>query len=351
MNATLTPPIALVLLGPFLGCVWLSVGRTRLVSALSAALGLTLGLLEGPLASAGFAVQYGALLLGCALGPFAARRRTVLEAAVAEARELTRRTQHLILRPISHDLAGTRVCTRYHCAGAASDSGLASASGSGFGSASGFGSGIGGDLYDVAVTPYGLRVVVGDVRGHGTEVQRLTAATIAAFRELAYTAPDLPALVTDLDKRITPDLNAEDFVTAVVAEFASGEVRLVNCGHPAPLRAGRHVELLEPGTYVPPLGLHPDPRQYRFRLQPGERLLLYTDGLTEARSADGTPFPLLTEATDALRELLPDEALDSLYARVVAHTGSRPADDLTLVLCQPSEMPVAVPLAIRTGTS
>ena len=56
------------------------------------------------------------------------------------------------------------------------------------------------------------------------------------------------------------------------------------------------------------------------RLQPGERLLLSTDGLTEARATDGALFPLLTEATSALQELLPDEALDSLNARLVAHT-------------------------------
>jgi serine phosphatase RsbU (regulator of sigma subunit) len=324
VNHTLTPMIALVLLGPFLACLWLSVRRTRLVSSLSAALGLTLGMAGNTLLSTGFAVQYGALLLGCALGPYAARRRTALQSAVTEARELTRRTQQLILRPLSRNLAGTHVCTRYHCAGTES--------------------GIGGDLYDVAVSPYGLRVLVGDVRGHGTQALRLTAATITVFRELAYTAPDLPALVTDLDKRLTPELDTEDFVTAVVAEFADGEVRLVNCGHPAPLRAGHRVELLEPGTPVTPLGLRPDPRQYRFRLQPGERLLLYTDGLTEARATDGTPFPLLTEAAGALRELLPDDALESLYARLVAHTGARPDDDLALVLCQPSTAAVAVPV-------
>ncbi|MFJ9536866.1 PP2C family protein-serine/threonine phosphatase [Streptomyces sp. NPDC101225] len=256
-------------------------------------------------------------------------RRTLLalEAALAQARDVARSTQHLILRPLSRDLAGTHVCTRYHCAGSESA--------------------IGGDLYDVAVTPYGLRLLVGDVRGHGLEALRLTAATIAAFRELAYTAPDLPTLVTHLDRRLAPELEPEDFVTAVLAEFAPGEVRLVNCGHPAPLRAGQRVELLEPRVPVPPLGLDPDPRQYRFHLQPGDRLLLYTDGLTDARSADGTPFPFLPEVTRALREPLPDDALDSLYARVVAHAGVRRADDLALVLCQPAEAPARIMTVTR----
>jgi len=281
MNAMHTLPIAPILIGSLLACVWLNVRRTLLA----------------------------------------------LEAALAQAREVARSTQHLILRPLSRDLAGTHVCTRYHCAGSESA--------------------IGGDLYDIAVTPYGLRVLVGDVRGHGLEALRLTAATIAAFRELAYTAPDLPTLVTHLDKRLAPELDAEDFVTAVFAEFAPGEVRLVNCGHPAPLRAGQRVEPLEPREPVTPLGLHPDPRQYRFLLQPGDRLLLHTDGLTDARSADGTPFPLLAEVADALREPLPDDALDSLYDRVVAHAGVRRTDDLALVLCQPAEVPTRIMTATR----
>ncbi|MGI5454380.1 PP2C family protein-serine/threonine phosphatase [Streptomyces sp. CA-249302] len=322
MDVMHTMPITPVLIGPLLACVWLSVRHTAFVCGGALALALAIGAWSGALGSFAFDVEYAGLLLACAVIPYAAHHRTALEAAGARAREVARSTQHLILRPLSRDLAGTHVCTRYHCAAPESD--------------------VGGDLYDVAVTPYGLRVLVGDVRGHGLEALRLTAATIAAFRELAYTAPDLPALVTDLDKRLAPELDAEDFVTAVLAEFGPGEVRLVNCGHPAPLRAGQQVELLEPFAPVPPLGLRPDPRQYRVRLQPGDRLLLYTDGLTEARAADGTLFPLLAEATRALREPLPDDALDSLYARVVAHTGARPTDDLALVLCQPAEVPVAL---------
>ncbi|MFJ9115981.1 PP2C family protein-serine/threonine phosphatase [Streptomyces sp. NPDC102394] len=334
MNAMHAMPVTPLLLGPLLASARLGRGRTLLVCCCAAALGLAVGAGDGDLASARFGTEYGGLLLGCAVAPYLARHRTSLEAALAQAREVARSTQQLILRPISRDLAGIHVCTRYHCAAAESA--------------------VGGDVYDAAATPYGLRVLVGDVRGHGLEALRLSAATVAAFRELAYTTPDLPALVTDLDKRLAPQLEAEDFVTAVLAEFAPGEVRLVNCGHPAPVRAGRSVELLEPLAPAPPLGLHPDPRQYRVRLQPGDRLLLYTDGLTEARSPDGTPFPLLPEAARALREPLPDDALDHLYARLVAHTGARPADDLALVLCQPSQAsaPVtAVTHSHRSGCS
>ncbi|MFH8463333.1 PP2C family protein-serine/threonine phosphatase [Streptomyces sp. NPDC017991] len=265
------------------------------------------------------AVTLTQLLLGCGLTVHAVRQRDRLLARLAEVREVARMTQEAIVRPLSRNLAGTHVSTRYHCAVREST--------------------LGGDLYDVAVTPFGLRVLVGDVRGHGLEAIRLTAETVAGFRELAHTARDLPSLATGLDERLAPDLGPEDFVTALLAEFAPGEVRLVNCGHPAPLRSGQRVELLEPAVTTLPLGLRPDPLQYRVRLQPGDRLLLYTDGLTEARAPDGTLFPFLTEATRALRDPLPDEALNTLYTRLLTHTITPPTDDLALILCQPTHLP------------
>ncbi|MFE9681415.1 PP2C family protein-serine/threonine phosphatase [Streptomyces sp. NPDC002701] len=273
------------------------------------------------------AVTLSQLLLGCALTVHTVRQRDRLATRLAEVREVVRVTQEAFVRPVSRSFAGTHVSTRCHSAVRESL--------------------LGGDLYDIAVTPFGLRIIVGDVRGHGLEAVRLTAETVAGFRELAHTVPDLPAVATGLDERLAPDLGAEDFVTALLAEFAPGEVRLVNCGHPAPLRAGQRVELLEPGVTTVPLGLRPDPRQYRVRLQPGDRLLLYTDGLTEARGPDGTFFPFLAEAAHALRDPLPDEALDILYSRLLAHTGASPVDDLALVLCQPTRATVPAPHPAR----
>jgi hypothetical protein len=316
--------ITLLLIGPLLACARLGVRHTVLVCCWSAALGLAIGLGNDAVPSTGFGVRFGGLLVGCVLTVYAARQRDRLRDRLARAREVARVTQTAILRPISRTFDGTLVCTRYHSASHESA--------------------VGGDLYDVAMTPYGLRVLVGDVRGHGVEALRLSAGTLTAFRELAYTTPDLTTLAVDLDARITPELGPEDFVTAVLAEFAPGEVRLVNCGHPPPLRSGHRIELLEPLVPTPPLGLGPDPSQYRVRLQPGDRLLLYTDGLTDARDPQGAPFPLLGEAALALREPLPDDALRALHARLLAHTGTALADDLALVLCQPTEATVPAPV-------
>ncbi|MER6688536.1 PP2C family protein-serine/threonine phosphatase [Streptomyces minutiscleroticus] len=319
----LPPLTALLSAGPLLACARPGTRATARVCGWAALLGLAGGATDGSVTTPGFAVRYGGLLLTCGLTVHAARRQERLAATLGEVREVARVAQEAILRPLSRWLGGTHVCTRHHCAARESRAG--------------------GDLYDVAVTPFGLRVLVGDVRGHGLDAVRLAAGTVTGFRELAYTVPDLPTLAAGLDAGLAPELGPEDFVTAVLAEFAPGEVRLVNCGHPAPLRSGRRVEFLEPAVPTTPLGLGPEPRQYRVRLQPGDRLLLYTDGVTEARDPQGAVFPLLGEAALALREPLPDDALDLLYARLLEHTGMAPGDDLALVLCQPAETSVPAP--------
>ncbi|MGH4028578.1 PP2C family protein-serine/threonine phosphatase [Actinomycetota bacterium Odt1-20B] len=202
---------------------------------------------------------------------------------------------------------------------------------------------LGGDLFDIVDSPYGLRVIVGDARGHGAVAVRLAAATVAAFRTLAPGTPRLPDLAARVDAAIGSRLGAEDFVTVVLAEFAPGEVRLVNCGHPAPLRLGARFEALEPAEPVPPLGLHPVPRQQRYRLAAGERLLLYTDGLSEARDAQGVMFPLDARVRKALGGPLLHDCLDALHTLVAAHTAGPLTDDLALLICEPRAAPVDVP--------
>ncbi|NNN29801.1 serine/threonine-protein phosphatase [Streptomyces sp. S3(2020)] len=318
--------VGLLLLGPFLASTRLGVRPTALVCGVALLLGLVPAVTAGDLLAPDVALRWSGLLLGCVLAVQAARRHA-LRMTLDRSREVARATQGALLRPVSETLAGTRVCTRYHSATRESD--------------------LSGDVYDLAVTPHGLRLLVGDVRGHDLDSLRLAAATLAAFRDLAPIAPHLPRLAADLDARLAPELGPEDFVTAVLAEFAPGELRLVNCGHPAPLRVGAGLDLLEPGEPAPPLGLGPRPSQYRHRLDDGDRILFYTDGLTEARDRDGTAFRLLDEAARTLRDPVPERALDALHARLTAHIGRPPADDLTLVLCRPEL--AGAPLTVADG--
>ncbi|GHC71799.1 PP2C family protein-serine/threonine phosphatase [Streptomyces flavofungini] len=205
---------------------------------------------------------------------------------------------------------------------------------------------LGGDVHDAVLTAAGPRLLLADVKGHGAQAMRVAAAVLAAFRRTAATEPDPVRLAHALDDRLRPELGPEDFVTLLLADFHPGEVRIVNCGHPAPLRTGRRLCLLTPPRPSPPLGLCPAPYAQRVHLPVGQRLLLYTDGLTDARDADRVPFRLdAPPVRAALAEPALPDALDGLTGLVRRHTGDAPlADDLTLVLVQPTRAPtVAAP--------
>ncbi|AQZ65780.1 probable regulatory protein [[Actinomadura] parvosata subsp. kistnae] len=197
---------------------------------------------------------------------------------------------------------------------------------------------IGGDLHDAVATPTGLRLIIGDVKGHGLDAAHLSATVLAAFRRTAATAPDLAALALDLDARISPGLGPEDFVTVLLAEFVPGGVLLVNCGHPAPVRVDSRLRALHPPRPCRPLGLFPEPYVWRVRLLHSDRLLLYTDGLTEARNGEGAGLPFDAHLHEALTQATLEESLREVLGLLRRHTGDAgtpQGDDLTLILAQP----------------
>ncbi|MEV2253476.1 PP2C family protein-serine/threonine phosphatase [Streptomyces sp. NPDC050147] len=251
------------------------------------------------------------LVIGGGAVVHGARRRVDREAALVR---VAQRSQDAVLRPLAAEVGGVGFSSLYR-------------------SVSEFG--LGGDLYDLAHTPYGPRVLIGDVRGHGPEAAVLCAATVGAFREGACGMPSLVDLAAHLDARIRGDLGPEDFVTVLLAEFAPGEVRLVNCGHPAPLRIGLRAEPLAPSRPSAPLGLGPRPQLQRARLGVGERLLLHTDGLSEARDAHGTMLPLDDRVREAACLPLLQECLDALLSLATTHAGGSLQDDLALIMCEP----------------
>jgi phosphoserine phosphatase RsbU/P len=195
---------------------------------------------------------------------------------------------------------------------------------------------VGGDLYEVAATPYGVRVIVGDVRGKGLDAVQLAASVLGAFRQSAFTTERLTDLARDLDRTVTALCGDEDFVTAVLGEFHDvGEVVLVNCGHHPPLLArtdapGRLVDTGEPSL---PLGLGSDPQESRHSWPVGSRLLFYTDGLVEARDDRGVFFPLNGYAQAVAGAEL-ENALDDLVTHLLEHTRRQLNDDMALVLAE-----------------
>ncbi|MFF4228602.1 PP2C family protein-serine/threonine phosphatase [Streptomyces sp. NPDC001820] len=211
---------------------------------------------------------------------------------------------------------------------------------------------IGGDLFAVQDTPFGVRLVVGDVRGKGLGAVEEVAVVIGAFREAAEQERSLEGVAARLERALAredtrrDELDAvEGFTTAVLAEIPHGEgvVRVVNRGHPEPLvlYADGVVDILEPPQAALPLGMGdlaawPD-RSQAHPLPAGATLLLYTDGLSEARDADGVFY----DPGERLAGRLfpgPEELLDALVDDVRRHTGGAATDDMALLaVSRPAE--------------
>ncbi|MEU6545776.1 PP2C family protein-serine/threonine phosphatase [Streptomyces sp. NPDC046859] len=206
---------------------------------------------------------------------------------------------------------------------------------------------IGGDLYAVQDTPHGVRMIVGDVRGKGLGAVGAVAAMIGAFQEAAEQETTLEAVAQRLERALARESGRSDggdpregFTTAVLAELPHGapKVRVVNRGHPPPLLlyADGAVRPLSASDPALPLGMGwlgtwPD-RADEAEFPSGATLLLYTDGLSEARDRTGRfydPEQALAGRADALRE--PAVLLGTLAAEARRHSGGGMADDLALL--------------------
>jgi sigma-B regulation protein RsbU (phosphoserine phosphatase) len=186
-------------------------------------------------------------------------------------------------------------------------------------------------------TPHGVRLLVGDVRGKGLDAVRLAGVVLGSFRDAAQDRPDLAQVTAALDRSVTRAIGPEDFVTAVLVQVLDdGSAMVVNCGHPAPLlvRAGQATEL-DPPEPAPPLGLGPRPEPLRLWLALGDRILLYTDGASEAR-ARGAFFPLQAAAAFALVAADLEAGLESLWAELQRHVAGQLHDDVALLLIERS---------------
>ncbi|GLP69370.1 membrane protein [Streptomyces sp. TUS-ST3] len=201
---------------------------------------------------------------------------------------------------------------------------------------------VGGDFFDVREGPCGVRVVMGDVQGHGLSAVATVASLLGAFREAVLDRPDPESVAARLDRRLVVDSAAvrhsELFATAVVMEFGvgTGTVRIVACGQPGPvlLRDGHAVELDVPvGT---PLGLGlsdvAPPTGITVPLRPGDRLFLASDGVWEARNSAGAFYPLLDRIT-AFTGDLPD-LVERVWTDLVRYAPAL-QDDVTMLVLAP----------------
>ncbi|GGM00564.1 hypothetical protein GCM10010129_50100 [Streptomyces fumigatiscleroticus] len=233
---------------------------------------------------------------------------------------------------------------------------------------------IGGDLYEAVGTEHGVRVVMGDARGHGLPAVETAAAVLGSFREAVHDEKELGSVLRRLERALARHLrerardehlltgpapdSAEEFVTVLLLEIRpDGEVRALNCGHPWPyLLGGPRVEPLARAEPLPPLGAFPLPAELPAvrcgRLLPGQALFAYTDGAEDARDTRGRFFPLRAALAEAVRRhplVLPGAVLRSVLAALLRHTGGAPADDVALLVLRNDRLPAPAVLGARTA--
>lgn len=204
---------------------------------------------------------------------------------------------------------------------------------------------IGGDTFDHTLDDHGLHLTVIDSMGHDLASGGASAAGLAACRATRRSGGSLTDMVTAID-RILDEWFTDRLMTAFVAHLNTSDGRLtwINCGHPPPLliRQGRvlpHVLAREPDL---PLGwgflAATPPTEHSARLQPGDRILLYSDGVTEARSPEGDLYGEERLADTVIRATAAGdpapEALRRLVQGLRQHQDHKLRDDATIVLAE-----------------
>ncbi|MEE1796526.1 PP2C family protein-serine/threonine phosphatase [Streptomyces sp. BE308] len=203
---------------------------------------------------------------------------------------------------------------------------------------------IAGDGFDHALTATTLHASILDAMGHDLTSGLATSVTLAACRNARRTGADLPLLVDSVDAALSQWL-PEQFCTGILAQLdlPSGVLRWINCGHPAPLliRGGALVPRAMEMEADPPMGFPSvfasGPRQlHQIALEPGDRVLMYTDGTTESRMRNGTEFGVERFVDYVVRaaaagELAP-ETLRRLIHSLLDSGSARLRDDATILM-------------------
>ncbi|MEU3509162.1 PP2C family protein-serine/threonine phosphatase [Streptomyces longwoodensis] len=275
--------------------------------------------------------QLIALILISGLATLFAFLREREERHVARLRSIAHTAQNVVLRPLPERAGPLTLASLYLAAQEEAH--------------------IGGDLYAAARTATATRLLIGDARGKGLDAVSEASLVLGAFRVTAARSAHLAHLVAHLDAAVgsaehgagpaieaTPSgtgtvASTEAFVTALVAEVPDDEpvIHLVSCGHPPPLllRNGdvRTLDGLESGL---PLGLSdtspPRVTVQTFSFGSGDVLLLYTDGVVEARDRGGNFYPL-ADRLRARGPYTPQALVDHLKADLQDFVGGRLGDD------------------------
>ncbi|MER5928921.1 PP2C family protein-serine/threonine phosphatase [Streptomyces sp. NPDC002054] len=352
-NALLAVPLALIAfvtvvdilappevhLGPFLVAApavtasFAGPRATAFIGAIAVLAQVVVSVVRTSLTDLNHTFQITALILISVIVTFFAYLREVHERELVQLRTVAETAQQVVLRPLPERLGPLRIACLYLAAEAEAQ--------------------IGGDLYAAARTARGTRLIIGDVRGKGMDAVGDAALVLGAFRAAAHQEGDLSGLVAYLERAATPDwdhtdvlstgttIPGESFVTAAVLDVPDDEpsLQLVSCGHPPPLLLrGSRVLTLAVAHPAPPLGLaglvESQVTAEDFTFEPGDLVLLCTDGVLEARDEAGRFYPLVDRLAD-WAGAGPQDLLDRLRSDLFAHAaGGFLGDDAAMVAIQ-----------------
>ncbi len=215
---------------------------------------------------------------------------------------------------------------------------------------------VGGDAFDYSMLGDRLHVSIFDAVGHDLAAGLLASVSIASCRSTRRAGGTLPDIVVHADHAIAQQFGDSRFVTALLCDLdvGNGQFSWIPCGHPPPLliRGSRVIRELARRPQLP-LGLAeidrlraggygpddpPEIPVYTERLEPGDRLLLYTDGIIEGRAADDRPFGVQRLTDFFVRrgdaQLPAPETLRQLNRAIVDYQCGRLSDDATVVMVE-----------------
>ncbi len=295
------------------------VGVRSVITTPLTARGRTFGALTLVLAEEDLRYTADDLLLA---GDLAGRAALAIDNArlYADRAEVARVLQQSLLPPQMPEVPGIDLAARYRSAQVGSD--------------------IGGDFYDVFLTPSDhWAIVIGDVSGKGTSAAVLTGHARHTVRAAAMREPDPARVLTELNQAILAQDHDERFLTVAYArmQVTSGGAELVvaSAGHPAPLvlRADGSLDVLDCHGGVIGLFADTDVFEVPVRLGAGDALILHTDGVLEARGREGffdeERLHALLRSCAGLSAATITERIDET---VLAFQDGRPRDDVAVLV-------------------
>ncbi len=189
---------------------------------------------------------------------------------------------------------------------------------------------IGGDFFDAVNTPAGLAVVLADVSGKGVSAALLASILQGMVYSHLIAGMPLTEIVTSLNRFFTQKHIGEKYATMIIARLRNdGELEYVNCGHIPPVWICNQ-EVLRPAHANLPVGLLTDAvyESDRCQMKPGDRMIMVTDGVTEAENARGDMFD-----SDRLEKVAGKSlSMDDIFGAVADFCGGTPLnDDCTVI--------------------